>query len=292
MATEAEQALHDNISELIYQQALQTYAKAFVAQPDLSSLLIRNSTYLTSNANTTQQTEHNLAKLIDKKTDTYYETWYSGITWPQEMSYIQAHLSTVLEAFAFSFTPSQNPDYGLPDIPTDIIVSTSTAPKNFVPVIELTEGMPSSIDESYVSPVIFTDGNTRYIRFQVMQTIGQRADSHIFAMSEFQVHKAIIDEEASPYYMKSNVKEAFDALLAEIQAMRPLLVANTATAEDRESLSQAIERAELALQTADEIKLPFSDLSSKEQVIYNLAGQRVNKIGKGIYIVNGKKVLK
>ncbi|MBR5053917.1 MAG: DUF3472 domain-containing protein [Bacteroidaceae bacterium] len=292
MATEAEQALHDNISELIYQQALQTYAKAFVAQPDLSSLLIRNSTYLTSNANTTQQTEHNLAKLIDKKTDTYYETWYSGITWPQEMSYIQAHLSTVLEAFAFSFTPSQNPDYGLPDIPTDIIVSTSTAPKNFVPVIELTEGMPSSIDESYVSPVIFTDGNTRYIRFQVMQTIGQRADSHIFAMSEFQVHKAIIDEEASPYYMKSNVKEAFDALLAEIQAMRPLLVANTATAEDRESLSQAIERAELALQTADEIKLPFSDLSSREQVIYNLAGQRVNKIGKGIYIVNGKKVLK
>ena len=290
--TEAEQALHDDTSALLYQQALQTYAKAFVATPDLSSRLIRNSTSLSSNVNATQQAEHNLAKLIDKKTSTYYESWYSGINWPEEMSYIQAHLTNLPVAFAFSFTPSQNPEYGLTDIPVDIIVTASPNTRNYLPIAELTEGMPSSISESYTSPVIFNDGTTRYLRFHVMETIGKRENSHVFAMSEFQIHNAIIDEEASPYYIKPDVKDAFDALLSEMQAMHSLIGAGTVTAEDRESLRQAIERAELALQTADEIKSIIPDLSPRDGAIYNLAGQRVSKAEKGIYIVNGKKVLK
>ena len=110
-------------------------------------------------------------------------------------------------------------------------------------------------------------------------------------MSEFQVHKAIIDEDASPYYIKPEVKEAFDALQTEMQTMRTLIVSNSATAEDREALSQAIERAELALQNADAINLVPAFLEGNE-TIYNLAGQRVSKVQKGIYIVNGKKILK
>lgn len=292
LATEAEQALHDDVSVQLFQQALKTYGKAFVAEPNLSSRLILRNTSLTSNANTTQQEIHNLAKLIDKNTETYYETWYSGIQWPEEMSYIQARASNS-NAFAFSFTPSQNPDYGLPDIPIDIIVSSSNTntTNSFVPLVRLTEGMPSSISESYTSPVIFTDSVSRFTRFQVMETIGKRADSHIFAMSEFQMHSVTIDEEASPYYIKPGVKEAFDDLMTAMQTMRALIVANTVTAEDRESLRQAIERAELALQTADELK-SITPTLSKSREIYNLAGQRVNKMQKGIYIENGKKVLR
>ena len=292
LSTEAEQALHDNISEILFQQALQTYAKAFVAQPDLTSRLVRTYSDMTSNANTTQQAEHNLAKLLDQNTNTYYETWYSGITWPQEMSYIQARTSSAVNAFAFSFTPSQNPEYGQPDIPTDIIVSASATNRNFVPVTHLTENMPTTIEETYTSPVIFTDVSSRFLRFQVMETMGKRADSHIFAMSEFQVHGVVIDEEASPYYIKPAVKEAFDALQTEMQAMRSLLISNSATAENRESLRQAIERAEQSLLTADEIKSIIPDLSPRGGAIYNLAGQRVSKVEKGIYIVNGKKVLR
>jgi len=288
--TEAERALHDDVSTLLFQQALETYAKAFVCQADLTSTLVRSSTSLSSNANSTQQTEHNLAKLIDKKTSTYYETWYSGITWPDEMSYIQAHITPALSAFAFSFTPSQNPEYGLPDTPLDIVVYASSNTRNFVPVTQLTEGMPTSISESYVSPVIFTDGNTRYLRFQVMETIGKRADSHIFAMSEFQVHKVIFDEESSPYYLSQQVKDAFDALQAQMQAMRLLIGAGTTTAADREALREAIEAAELALQNATGIN-GVAAFSKGDGTIFNLSGQRVSKPGKGIYIVNGRKVL-
>ena len=291
LATDAEQALHDDVSMLLFQQALETYAKAFVAQPDLSSTLIRRYTALSSNANNSQQAEHDLAKLIDKKTSTYYETWYSGINWPQEMSYIQAHLTGTLSAFAFSFTPSQNPEYGEPDIPVDFIVTASPNTRNLLPVARLTEGMPSSIDESYVSPVIFTDGSTRYLRFQVLETKGKRADSHIFAMSEFQLHDVIIDEAASPYYLNVQVKEAFDALQTEMQTMRSLIGSESVTAADREALRQAIERAEQALDNnTTEV---HSVLASPQEgtTIYNLSGQRVSKTQKGIYIVNGKKVL-
>ena len=291
MSTSAEKEAHENTAEMLFMEGTQTYGKAFVAYPNTDTKLIRSSSSLTSNANTTQQTEHNLAKLVDGKTSTYYETWYSGINWPIEMSYIQARITGTPSAFAFSFTPSQNPEYGLPDIPTDIIVSASSTTQNLLPVAELTEGMPTSIADSYTSPVIFTDGNSRFLRFQVNKTIGNRADSHIFAMSEFQIHEAVIDENESPYYQRENVKEAFDALNAELQAFRTLIGNNAVTAEARESLRQAIEAAERALDNSTEIKTVASS-PMREEVIYNLSGQRVRNAQKGIYIVNGRKVLR
>ena len=293
LTADAERTAHENTPEAFFQRGLETYSKAFVARPDLESLLIRSSTTLTSNANTSQQTTHNLAKLVDKKTDTYYETWYSGITWPDEMSYIQARVTGNLNAFAFSFTPSQNPDYGLTDIPSDIIVKTSSTASGLLPVTRITEGLPTAIDESFVSPVIFTDGSARFVRFQVMQTIGKRADSHIFAMSEFQMHNAIIDEAESPYYLKPKVKEAFDALLAELQAMRPTIAAGTATVGDCQPLLDAIAEAERSLDDATEIQTVLSPSAKSGNSVYNLAGQRITngRLPRGIYIVGGRKVI-
>lgn len=295
LTTCAEREAHENSPELLFMQGMETYAKAFVAHPKENSKLVRSSTYLTSNANTTQQTEHNLAKLIDGKTSTYYETWYSGIVWPDEMSYIQARIASPVSAFAFSFTPSQNPTYGQPDIPTDIIVSSSNAMRtNFLQVARFTEGMPSTISESYTSPVIFMDDALHYLRFQVIQTIGNRENSHVFAMSEFQVHEAVIDETESPYYLNSVVKEAFDALQTELQTMRSLIGANTVTADDRERLQEAIETAEKALTDPTGIKIVGHSPLNAEQYVYDLQGRRLvnGQLKKGIYIVNGKKILK
>ena len=296
ITTEGEKAVHENTPEYLFQLGLETYAKAFVAQPDMESKLIRSSSYLTSNANTTQQAEHNLSKLIDGKINTYYETWYSGINWPDEMSYIQSRFSSDIKAFAFSFTPSQNAEYGLTDIPADIIVSASSSMRNLLPIARLTEDMPTDISDSYTSPVLFTDGDSRFLRFQVMQTIGNRSDSHVFAMSEFQVHNAIINEAESPYYQRPEVKDAFDALMAELQAIRPHIVANSATAEDRQSLREAIERAEQALENATEINsisMGNGQWRMDNEPRYNLAGQRVGKgqLKPGIYIVGGRKLV-
>jgi hypothetical protein len=168
-----------------------------------------------------------------------------------------------------------------------------------LPLARLNENLPTSISETYTSPVIFSDTDVRVLRFQVMQTIGNRENSHVFAMSEFQVHEAVIDEEKSPYYLKTNVKEAFDALQTELQAFRSLIVAGTVSAEARESLRQAIERAEAALQQGVGIEvIPASPYSRHDNVIYNLNGQKIEnsrlsngELPHGVYIVNGKKVL-
>lgn len=301
-----EQAVHENTPEHLFMQGMETYGKAFVALPNMDSKLIRSSSYLTSNANTTQQAEHNLAKLVDGKTNTYYETWYSNISWPDEMSYIQSRFSSDIKAFAFSFTPSQNADYGLSDTPSDIIVSASPSIRNLLPVARISEGLPTNISESYVSPVLFTDGDARFLRFQVMQTIGNRSDSRIFAMSEFQVHDAIINEAESPYYQKPEVKEAFDALQTELQSMRSHISANTVTAEVRQALREAIERAEQALENATGINGIHNSqfaIQNKGTAIYDLSGRRIGttadsslftphaSLKKGIYIVNGKKAV-
>ncbi|MBR6142308.1 MAG: DUF3472 domain-containing protein [Bacteroidaceae bacterium] len=295
LSTTAGQVLHENSAEALFQQGLQTYGKAFVAYPAEGTKLIPSSNYLSSNVNKSQQAEHSLAKLIDGKISTYYETWYSGITWPEEMSYIQARTNKAVNAFAFSFTPSQNEEYGLSDIPSDIIITASSSTINFVPITRIAENLPTSISDSYTSPVIFTDGGTRFLRFNVMQTIGNRENSHVFAMSEFQIHDVTIDETASPYYIIPGVQEAFDDLMAKLQAIRPRISAGTANAEDSKSLREAIERAEEALNGTTAIKdlkghKDFIDLNDLK--IYNLAGQRVQQMQKGIYIVNGKKILK
>ncbi|MCR5851787.1 MAG: DUF3472 domain-containing protein [Bacteroidaceae bacterium] len=301
ITAEGEQAVHENTPDYLFLQGIQTYGKAFVAYADTESKLIRTSSYLSSNANTNQQEEHSLAKLIDGKTNTYYETWYSGITWPDEMSYIQARTSGDIQAFAFSFTPSQNPEYGQPDIPSDIIVSASATMRNLLPVARITEGLPTNISESYTSPVLFTDGASRFLRFQVMQTLGKRADSRIFAMSEFQVHNAIIDEAASPYYQRPEVKEAFDALQTELQSFRSHISANSVTSEDRQALREAIDRAEEILKNGTGIEIIQNSKFKiqNDDAVYDLTGRKIvnckssnSKLPKGIYIQSGKKILK
>ena len=292
LSTEAEKAVHENTPEFLFLDGMQTYSKAFVASPNQGSKLIRTSSNLSSNVNSTQQSAHNLAKLIDGKTSTYYETWYSGIVWPDEMSYIQARLGNGLSAFAFSFTPSQHEDYGLTDIPSDIIVSASNTTRNLLPVARIDQNLPTSISDSYLSPVIFTDETSRVLRFQVMKTLGNREDSRVFAMSEFQVHDAVIDEANSPYYQKPEVKEAFDALQAELQNMRTLIGAGTVTQEARASLKEAIRRAEESLANGTSIRTVEHSPSGVEQPVFDLMGRKVSSpLKKGIYIINGRKVI-
>lgn len=307
LAVIAEQEAHEgNNLEYLFQQGLITYAKAFVGTPDLDSRLIRSASNLTSNCNTTQQEIHNLAKIIDRNKSTYYETWYSGINWPNDRPYIQAKFTQDLTAFCFTFTPSQNPEYGQPDIPQDIIVSASPNTRNFLTVARLNENFPQTVNESYTSPILFTDGATRNLRFQVTRTYGQRSEGRVWAMSEFQVHDIIIDEEASPYHQKPWVKEAFDALQAQLQATRALIADNTATTDDALALRAAIERAEEALLNTDgieEVKNERMNSGKSADTVFDLSGRKVinhqssnHELPHGIYIIkdtNGlKKIVK
>ena len=75
-------------------------------------------------------------------------------------------------------------------------------------------------------------------------TLENRDGGRVFAMSEMQIHPAVIDEEASLYCQRPWVKEAVDALSLEVQLMHDVIQAKTVTSEDADRLQAAIDRAE------------------------------------------------
>jgi hypothetical protein len=81
---------------------------------------------------------------------------------------------------------------------------------------------------------------------------------------------------ADAAFHQTTVKNAIKAFRAYIQA-------NEAT--DVKAMAICIDGEETAIQTIN------GEQAIKDGVIYNLAGQRVSKAQKGLYIVNGKKVL-
>ena len=62
--------------------------------------------------------------------------------------------------------------------------------------------------------------------------------------------------------------------------------------KDHTAIDEAAEITARFRDNADGIEETFSDSLLKSENIYNLAGQRLSKMQKGINIVNGKKVLK
>ena len=300
--TQTEQQTHPEAAYTpLCQQAVETYAKAFVTTMDSQVRLIPSAGVLTSNVNSTQQEAHSLAKLVDRNTNTYWESWYSGIQWPSEPGYIQAKLRSNVNAFYLTFTPSQSAQYGKPDIPADIRIYTSTSPKGFSFVTELTEGLPTEISQTYTSPVIFCGQDIRYVRVEVLSTLENRDGGRVFAMSEMQMHPAVIDEEASLYCQRPWVKEAVDHLSSELAFMREAINAKTVTLEDGERLQAAIDRAEAAY--LDPTGIKDINVRGREQMAnrecgkvkcYDLTGREIvnrHAAHKGICLQGNKKIV-
>ena len=121
-------------------------------------------------------------------------------------------------------------------------------------------------------------------------------------MSEFQIHSVVIDEEASPYYQRTNVRDAFDALQAQLQATRNLIADDNATPDDAVALRDAIDRAEEALLNTDGIENDEANGTHGAMATwYDLSGRKVNipSLGEGrgglthgVYIRQGSKPCK
>ena len=281
---QTEQQTHpEAVYEPLCQQAVETYGKAFVTTINTKERLILGSGYLTSNVNSTQQEAHNLAKLIDRNTNTYWESWYSGIEWPNEPGYVQTRLRKDVQAFYLTFTPSQSAEYGRSDIPADIRIYISPDSKDFSFVQEITEGLPTEIKQTYTSPVIFCGQDIRYVRMEVLSTLENRAGGRVFAMSEMQIHPATVDEEASLYCQRPAVKEAVDNLSTELAIMRAAINAKTVTPEDAERLQAAIDRAEASY-------LDPTGIEDIKQLEYS--GEHSNRKGVTCYDLSGRPVLR
>ncbi len=77
----------------------------------------------------------------------------------------------------------------------------------------------------------------KFLRYDVQTN---KTGGNVFTMSEFQVYPCAIDESASQYYTAQGMKTAADALLENIDAMRSVIEANTATADNIASMRASI----------------------------------------------------
>lgn len=255
-------------------EAIQTYGQAFNYTLGTTDLA-KSSARWTSNVNITNNSSHPISYLCDGKTSTYYETWYSGISWPSAKSYIQLRFASKQPAMQFSFTPSQSPDYGQPDMPAAMTILASEDNKTWEQVASLNEGFPSSISEDYSSPVVSFGKPCSSVRFQVDQTYGNRdGNNRIFAISEMHVYGATENDETSKYYTNERVKTAVDEMMNVLGETRAAVNASEATMDDYQALQLAIEEAKRALQE-EETSVDIISTSTLYETIYDLQGCRV-----------------
>lgn len=160
-------------------------------------------------------------------------------------------------------------------------------------------GMTTTQNESYVSPVI-SDGNAyRYIRMEVNQSTGGK----FFCISEISLNNGQYEIVVAPEY-PNVTEELLLALDAEINNAQGVLDNDASTSTKLSnaytSLRAAYEAlaAAMGVEAAPELNVPGLESSIVEigtapavQGIYDLQGRRVNKAGKGIYIINGEKQL-
>lgn len=273
------------------EEALALYGEAFdytVGRTDYA----RSAARWSSNVNTTQNGSHPISHICDGSRNTYYETWYSGIVWPEAQSYIQLRLPAAQTAFRFSFTPSQNTSYGLTDMPTAITVHASPDGKEWNQVATLTEDFPARISGTYTSPVISLGGKCSHLRFQVEQTHGNRdGGNHIFAIAEMNVYAATASPATSPYVTHDGVRAAADSLLDQLATCQTAIRQGQPGIHHLAALQTAIDDLRQALQdAATAIVSPIGAQAEGGAEIYNLSGQRIHSPQPGVNIIGRRKV--
>lgn len=266
-------------------EAVQTFGEAFHYNVGTSDIA-KSSARWSSNVNVTNNTNHPISHLCDGNKNTYYETWYSGIVWPAEQSYIQLRFPSKQSAMLFSFIPSQNENYGEPDMPAAMTIKASPDNKTWEQVAILTDGFPGSISETYTSPVIPFGKPCLYVRFQVNKTYGNRdGNNRIFAISEMKVYSASESLEHSLYYNNEEVKKAIDAMMNVLDETQAAVKASEATAENYQTLRDAIDEARRVMQ--EEEKNTGVDILCTPcayETFYDLQGRQV-LIPRGFNIV-------
>ena len=91
----------------------------------------------------------------------------------------------------------------------------------------------------------------------------------------------------SPYENNAELAKVVDAIEATCEAKIALVRAGTGTQADIDELQALID----SLKKLTDVEYLNPTLSQSGRTIYDLTGRRVEKAKKGLYIINGKKVL-
>ena len=285
----AEQAADvDAALQLLCDAAMDTYARAFVLTAG-DDALVTSYTQFSSNVAANQQEEHGFAALIDGDATTWYESWYEGIQWPKDKSWLQVRLKAadVADKYWLQLTPAAEDD-----VPLSITVWGGSSVSKFIRQCVLDEELPKA-GETALIPLLLSEP-CRYLRFEVNATKGNRDEGHRFALSELQLYGSQADSLSSLYGQRPWVAEAADALQTAVSNARAAMLAGNASAADAKSVRRATAALEAALADDGTGWHPQNDAMPSDYLddgrLHDLSGRVILHPSPGIYIRAGKKV--
>ncbi len=229
--------------------------------------LVKDAEYYISNAKDPEEGSYE-ALLDNDYTTFFHSSWHASMD-PGEDHYLEAEMTGFVDEFYFYFKKrSQNNN----NRPTQIVVSASKNGTDYVEVATIEEGLPTEEGVIfYQSDDIKLDGAYKYIRFTVPSTNnGATTGEHVFfTFSEFYILKpSDLITAASEYYGIASYK---DLQPSDVEAIKAL---------DKQIKS-----------IGDGINGVNAGFNFDDNAVYDLSGRKVQKAQKGIYIVNGKKVM-
>lgn len=229
--------------------------------------LVTDAEYYTSNAKDPEEGSYE-ALLDNDYTTFFHSSWHASMD-PGEDHYLEAEMTGFVDEFYFYFKKrSQNNN----NRPTKIVVSASKNGTDYVEVATIEEGLPTEEGVIFYQSEDFKlDGAYKYIRFTVPSTNnGATTGEHVFfTFSEFYILKpSDLITAASEYYGIASYK---DLTPSDVEAI--------------EALDKQIKSI------GDGINGVNAGFNFDDNAVYDLSGRKVQKAQKGIYIVNGKKVM-
>ena len=248
--------------------------------------LVQDATQYISNAK--DPVEGTYEALLDGDYNTFFHsTWHA--TWnedpnyaaPAEDHYLQAEIAEPISEFYFYFKKrSQNNN----NRPTQIdITAGNNEMLGLDAVATITKGLPTDAGVvSFLSDVVTIENASKIIRFSIPTTNnGATTSDHVFfTFSEFYILPAtdvLREIYESGYLNATSYKDLVDEDVAKIEAINAQ-IEELGKAGARGNDTDAVNGIEVA--------------KNAKNNIFDLSGRRVNKATKGIFIVNGKKVVK
>ncbi|MBR4782344.1 MAG: hypothetical protein IK023_00455 [Bacteroidaceae bacterium] len=241
-----------------YSEAFNAYNRLFVYKPDTDNPLITrvvdgdpDDCQLSSNASDSSEGAY-LSYLIDGNATTFWHSSYHDSSDPKPLTYhyLQADISNSPQTAFQIYFMRRSGGYGQSDRPVEVNVyaaaDTTGQWQNKVHW-DLVQNFPAlPTDESiteYYMPALETTVPVSYIRFEVVKNNSSSRNHNgypFFNLAEFNIYATVLDEDASQYVYITGMKEAADALKAQMDEANEKIVANTTTRDDIDALKAAI----------------------------------------------------
>ena len=230
---------------------------------------------------TTSSDRRGLDALIDNNASTFFHTDYSGGNVTPGKHYLDV---TSVSGTAFEkeiqINVTRRAD-GVADHPSEFTITGSNGTSEFTPIAVVEVPDASAGAKATCSFDIPNGESYTQLRFAVTKTPLMRGYWH---MAEFQLYPRTLDPEC-----KNAVHP--DAYKKIMQAIADAKNAADCTEDDLGNLQKAYDDYLAVVDNSTAIS-EIEYKAGEPAYIYDLQGRRVNAARKGIYIINGKKVVK